>query len=64
MPTTMRQILATSALVILTVGLYVMSARTAAPPQGAPANVAAPLIGILGLMASAKDLPEQQYEAF
>jgi hypothetical protein len=63
-PTTMRQILATSALVILTVGLYVMSARTATPPQGAPANVAAPLIDILRLMASAKDLPEQQYEAF
>jgi len=63
-PTTMRQILAISALVILTVGLYVVNARTAPPPQGPPANVAAPLIGILGLMVSAKDLPEQHYEAF
>ena len=65
MPATIRQIvIATLALVSLTVVVYVATARTATAPQGAAYSVAALPIGIGDLMESAKDLPEQRYDAF
>jgi hypothetical protein len=65
MPATIRQIvIATLALVSLTVVVYVATARTATAPPGAAYSVAALPIGIGDLMESAKDLPEQRYDAF
>jgi hypothetical protein len=65
MPATIRQVvIATFALAILTVAFYVTSARTATAPQGAPPGVAALPIDIVGLTRNAKDLSEQQYDAF
>lgn len=65
MPATLRQIgLATIALVTLTVALCVTNARTATVAQGSPPGAAALPIGIVDLMKSAKDLPEEQYDAF
>jgi hypothetical protein len=59
-----RIVLASIALVSLTVALYVAGAGTATVPQGAGPGLAALPIGIVALMTSANGLPEQQYDAF
>jgi hypothetical protein len=65
MPVTKRQIgIATFALAVLTVALYVTSASTATAPQGTAPGMTALPIDIVGLMRKAKGLPEQQYDAF
>jgi hypothetical protein len=62
---TIRQIgFAVIALAILTGAIYGTSARTANVPKPTPPAAASLPIGIMNLMQSARDLPEQQYEAF
>jgi hypothetical protein len=64
--TTTRRIGLTTAAtaILLAVGVYATSARTMSMPQSALAAATSLPIGVMSLMQNAKDLPEQQYDAF